>query len=31
VGQVQVPFVWSVTPQLLPLPFGFAVSTCALG
>ncbi|GJF34871.1 hypothetical protein KNE206_75710 [Kitasatospora sp. NE20-6] len=31
VGQVQFPFAWTVTPQLLPLPFGFAVSTCALG
>jgi hypothetical protein len=31
VGHVQLPFVWIVTPQLLPLPFGFATSTCELG
>ncbi|GHE64638.1 hypothetical protein GCM10018782_43420 [Streptomyces griseoaurantiacus] len=31
VGQVQLPLVWMVTPQLLPLPFGLAVSTCELG
>jgi hypothetical protein len=31
VGQVRLPLCWMVTPQLLPLPLGFAVSTCALG
>ncbi len=30
-GQVQLPFAWMVAPQLLPLPLGFAVSTCELG
>jgi hypothetical protein len=28
---VVLPFFWMVTPKLLPLPFGFAVSTWALG
>jgi hypothetical protein len=31
VGQVQVPLVWTVTPQVLPLPFGLATRTWALG
>ncbi len=31
VGQVQLPLCWMVTPQLLPLPLGLAVSTWALG
>src|SRR5690606_382384 len=31
VGQVQLPLCWMVTPQLLPLPLGVAVSTWALG
>src|SRR5262245_59915088 len=31
VGQVQLPLVWMVTPQLLPLPLGLATSCCALG
>jgi hypothetical protein len=31
VGQVVLPLVWIVTPKLLPLPFGLAVITWALG
>lgn len=31
VGQVELPLRWIVTPQLLPLPLGLAVSTWALG
>ena len=31
VGQVQLPFGWIVTPKVLPLPFGLAVSTWELG
>ncbi|WP_435854586.1 GTP-binding protein, partial [Streptomyces longwoodensis] len=27
VGQVQLPLCWIVTPQVLPLPLGFATST----
>jgi hypothetical protein len=27
VGQVQLPLGWTVTPKVLPLPLGFAVST----
>lgn len=30
-GQFQLPLAWMVTPQLLPLPLGRAVSTWALG
>ncbi|KOX40154.1 hypothetical protein ADL09_32855, partial [Streptomyces sp. NRRL F-7442] len=31
VGQVQLPLAWMVAPQVLPLPFGLAVSVWALG
>jgi hypothetical protein len=30
-GQVQLPFAWIVTPQLLPLPLGLAVRVWAFG
>ncbi|CAL9649979.1 hypothetical protein SUDANB176_06591 [Streptomyces sp. enrichment culture] len=31
VGQVQLPLVWIVTPQLLPLPLGLATSVWLSG
>lgn len=31
VGQVQLPWVWIVAPQVLPLPLGLATSVWASG